>query len=792
MKSLRIALFIASSAVASLTACGGGGATAVVSPPVTLPVTTVPSNTPTLPSNTLPLVAPMVTLLNVYPKTGDTNIVKDVRPTISLAAPLGTVSDGTQLALSCKAGRIAFTATSALSPDFKIVTVTLVPKKASITIGDSCTVVGNIITTGTGGTTTTVVITSFTICAAPVATSMVLLAGTADSPGSKDGARLAATFHAPGPMTRDAQGNVYVADGCTGYYDSHALVRKISPSGEVTTVAGSNTGEPSFRTNRQDSRCWALTTHPDGNLYATDLFNYTIERISPSGVVTTIAGRRGEKGNTNGNGTSARFSGSNGIAADAQGNIFVSDTSDHTIRKIDLSGNVTTYAGQAGIIGSADGALLSARFEFPTAMKFDSNGKLYIADRVGLRVVANGTVTTVITFAELMRDICGVANVGVSDIDIFSDGRLAVAINNCSAVGIYKNNQLQTLLGLKGGGSERNDLDGTASTSRFFFPTGVAFTPNGELLIIDKYFHNIKSYSAVNDQVALYAGKRYELRAIDGGPGVGKLDNPFCLHASASGDVWFQQSGRIRKLDAAGTLTSFPALVAGVYGADCVVKTNNDGSFVVADSSNTKNLRLFNATGQFVQLLSTNFQRRTFTHQDAVSANGDIYFGDANGFVSKYANGVVGVVSTTKIGAGAADAIGVSKDGIVYASDGCSIYQLSPAGVPTLLNPLSSNGPCDYEDGSIASAKFLFINGLAVGNFGEIYVSDSGNSVIRRIYKGQVDIVAGTLWLDETSVGTGAGAIHGQRGIAFDASNNSLIILGTNSILRAQLPALPN
>jgi sugar lactone lactonase YvrE len=777
-------------------AAAGGGATAVVSPPVTLPVTTVPSNTPTLPSNTLPLVAPVVTLLNVYPKTGDTNIAKDVRPTISLAAPLGTVSDGTQLALSCKAGRVAFTATSALSPDFKIVTVTLVPKKASITIGDSCTVVGNIITTGTGGTTTTVVSTSFTIYAAPVATSLVLLAGTADSPGSKDGARLAATFHAPGRMTRDAQGNVYVADGCTGYYDSHALVRKISPSGEVTTVAGSNTKGPSFRDNYQDKRCWALTTHPDGNLYATDLFNYTIERISLSGLVTTIAGRRGEKGNTNGNGTSARFSGSHGIAADAQGNLFVSDTIDHTIRKIDPSGNVTTYAGQAGIVGSADGALLSARFEFPTAMKFDSNGKLFIADKVGIRVVANGTVTTVITFADLMRDICGVANVTVSDIDIFSDGRLAVAINNCSAVGIYKNNQLQTLLGLKGGGSERNDFDGTASTSRFFFPTGVAFTPNGELLITDIAFHNIKSYSAVNDQVALYAGKRYELIPIDGVLGIGRLSNPGCLHLASSGNVWFSQfkSGTgvvLRNLDVAGNLITLPQLILGVDGANCVIKTNTDGSFIAADLY-SKNLRLFSATGQFIQLLTSSFQQRINGQQTAVSANGDIYFGDANGFVSKYSNGVMSVVSTTKIGAGAADAIAISSNGIIYASDGCSIYQLSPAGVPTLLNPLSSNYPCDYEDGPIASAKFTFINGLAVGNSGEVYVSDSGNSVIRRIYKGQVDIVAGTLWLDETSVGTGAGAIHGQRGIAFDASNNSLIILGTNSILRAQLPALPN
>ena len=774
----------------------GGGATAVVSPPVALPVTTVPSNTPTLPSNTLPLVAPMVTLLNVYPKTGDTNIAKDVRPTISLAAPLGTVSDGTQLALSCKAGRVAFTATSALSPDFKIVTVTLVPKKASITIGDSCILVGNIITTGTGGTTTTVVSTSFTIYAAPVATSMVLLAGTADSPGSKDGARLAATFHAPGPMTRDAQGNVYVADGCTGYYDSHALVRKISPSGEVTTVAGSNTKGPSFRDNFQDKRCWALTTHPDGNLYATDSFNYTIERISPSGVVTTIAGRRGEKGNSNGNGTSARFSGSNGIAADAQGNIFVSDTSDHTIRKIDLSGNVTTYAGQAGVIGTSDGALLSARFNFPTAMKFDKNGKLYVADRGGIRVIDNGVASTIINFSSLMKDICGVGSIlSASDIDISNDGRVAVAISNCSAIGIYKNNQLQTLLGVVGGNGERNDFDGTASTSRYYYPSGVAFTPNGELLITDLAFHNIKSYSAVNDLVALYAGKRYELRAIDGALGIGRLSNPGCLHLASSGNVWFSQfkSGTgtvLRNLDVAGSLTTLPQLLSGVDGANCVVKTNIDGSFVAADLY-SKNLRLFSATGQFVQLLSANYDRNSFMHE-VVAGNGDIYFGDKGGFISKYSNGLISTFSTTKIGSGLATAIGISKTGVIYTSDGCSIYQLSSAGVPTKLNSPSLPYPCDYEDGPIASARFLFINGLAVGNSGEIYVSDSGNSVIRRIYKGQVDIVAGTLWLDETSVGTGAGAIHGQRGIAFDASNNSLIILGKNSILRAQLPALPN
>ena len=739
--------------------------------------------------------APTAELFETAPKAGDVDIPKDVRPSINLTVANATSSDGSKLVFTCNGRKIVFTSTSNRTfGNFSQMNVSLTPQKGSVAIGENCTLAGSVTTTGPGGTVSTAINTSFSIYAAPVANATTLLAGTADSPGSKDGARLAATFNTPGAMARDAQGNIYVTDGCTGDIKSHALIRKISPAGMVSTTGGSNAYGGSYYMNNFDGkRCWTLTTHPDGNLYTADWVNAIVERITPSGEITTIAGLRGSTGSTDGLGTAARFNRPFGIASDTQGNLFVSDINDHTIRKIDVAGNVTTYAGQAGVVGTADGAVQSARFNSPTSLKFDSNGKLYVSDRVGIRVIDNGIVTTAITFATMMRDMCSVgAILSTSDIDISSDGRLAITIANCSTVGVYKNNQLQTLLGAYSG--NRNDVDGTAAASRFFFPSGLAFSQTGELLISDNAFHNIKTYSANNNQVILYAGKRYPSVPTDGSLGVSKLTNPFCLHLSANGDIWFNGSNGtntvVRKLDTAGNVTSFPQLISGNSGANCVVKTNADGSFIAADLIISKSLRLFNAAGQFIQLLSSNYERFPSSQQNPVDANGSIYFGGPDGFISKYANGATTAFSTTKIGVGNASSLAISSTGQMYASDGCTIYQISSGGVPTALNTPALPWPCDYEDGPIAKARFSFIRGLAVGNSGEIYVADMGNSVIRRIYKGQVDTVAGTLWVDETSIGAGTGAIHGLRGIAHESSTNSLILLGNNAILRVQLPAL--
>jgi sugar lactone lactonase YvrE len=117
-----------------------------------------------------------------------------------------------------------------------------------------------------------------------------------------------------------------------------------------------------------------------GNLYVADAGNNTIRKVTAAGLVTTRAGLSGQIGSTDGIGTTARFNSPNGIAVDSATNIYVADTYNHTIRKITPTQVVTTLAGQAGTPGSADGIGKGARFDFPSSIAVDLAGNLYVAD----------------------------------------------------------------------------------------------------------------------------------------------------------------------------------------------------------------------------------------------------------------------------------------------------------------------------------------------------------------------------------------------------------------------------
>jgi DNA-binding beta-propeller fold protein YncE len=118
----------------------------------------------------------------------------------------------------------------------------------------------------------------------------------------------------------------------------------------------------------------------DGNVYVADQGNSTIRKITADGMVTTIAGAAGEPGSTNGIGVVARFSFPAAVAVDDAGNLYVADRSNSTIRKIDSSGNVSTLGGVAGTDGSVDGQSSDARFSFPTGLAVDPSGVVYVAD----------------------------------------------------------------------------------------------------------------------------------------------------------------------------------------------------------------------------------------------------------------------------------------------------------------------------------------------------------------------------------------------------------------------------
>src|SRR5258705_113385 len=123
-----------------------------------------------------------------------------------------------------------------------------------------------------------------------------------------------------------------------------------------------------------------VTVDSAGNVYVADTYNWTIRKVTPAGVVTTLAGRSGNYGSADGTGSGAQFR-PQGVAVDNAGNIYVADGGNGTIRKVTLEGNVTTLAGQAGSYGTADGTGNIARFNFPTGVGGGGAGKGYLGGR---------------------------------------------------------------------------------------------------------------------------------------------------------------------------------------------------------------------------------------------------------------------------------------------------------------------------------------------------------------------------------------------------------------------------
>src|SRR5205823_3909645 len=133
-----------------------------------------------------------------------------------------------------------------------------------------------------------------------------------------------------------------------------------------------------------------------GNVYVADTNNHTIRKVTPTGVVTTLAGTAGENGSVDGTGSAARFYDQVSVSVDSSGNVYVADTANHTIRKVTPTGVVTTLAGTAGETGSVDGTGSAARFYGQLGVSVDSSGNVYVAD-IGNHTIRKVTPTGVVT-----------------------------------------------------------------------------------------------------------------------------------------------------------------------------------------------------------------------------------------------------------------------------------------------------------------------------------------------------------------------------------------------------------
>ena len=225
--------------------------------------------------------------------------------------------------------------------------------------------------------------------------TVTTFAGTAGQTGSTDAVGAAARFNSPLGVAVDAAGNVYVADA------NNLTIRKILPDGTVTTLAGTaGTFGSADAVGAAASFGYpaGMAVDAAGNVYVADADNDTIRKILPDGTVTTLAGTARQAGSTDAAGAAARFSYPTGVAVDAAGNVYVADTLNYTIRKILPAGTVSTLAGTAGQIGSADAVGAAARFLVPGGVAVDNAGNVDVADSANgmiRRITPNGLVATI-------------------------------------------------------------------------------------------------------------------------------------------------------------------------------------------------------------------------------------------------------------------------------------------------------------------------------------------------------------------------------------------------------------
>jgi NHL repeat len=224
-------------------------------------------------------------------------------------------------------------------------------------------------------------------------------AGSAESPGNADGTD-AARFNYPNGVACDSAGYLYVAD------TNNHCIRKVTPAGVVTTLAGDINNPTDGHADGTGAAAQfyypsGVACDSAGNVYVADKNTNCIRKITPAGVVTTLAGNidTTTSGNADGTGIDARFAAPSGVACDSAGNVYVADTDNNCIRKITPAGVVTTLAGNINTTtsGNADGPGIDARFYGPSGVACDSVGNVYVADSYNhciRKVTPAGDVTT--------------------------------------------------------------------------------------------------------------------------------------------------------------------------------------------------------------------------------------------------------------------------------------------------------------------------------------------------------------------------------------------------------------
>ena len=515
--------------------------------------------------------------VNVGSGTAINGMFIPVAPVITtdLFLPIGNIGGGYSFALTATNGTAPFTwsVVSNSLPDGLILDGGTGLISGTPTSGGLTTLI--IRCTGADGLS---VDQTFTLIIATPYT-FTTLAGLAGYPGSSDGTGTVARFGYPSGVAVDRLGNLFVAD-----YNNYTI-RKVTPAGVVTTFAGSagNMGSADGTgSGAQFGPLQGVTVDSAGNLYVTDSGYNTIRQVTPAGVVTTIAGSAGNVGSTDGTGSAARFSWPISIAVDTNGNLFVADENNSTIRQLSLVGTnwvVTTIAGSAGVAGSADGVGGAARFNLPSGVAVDSAGNVFVADysnytiRQVSPVGTNWVVTTIAGSAGVGGSVDGIGSVArfnnPTRVAVDGAGNVFVTdysndtIRQLSPVGT---NWVVTTIG--GLAANAGSADGTGSAARFHNPHGLAVDGAGNLLVADA------SNNTIRKGVPPFATLHSFLNGSDGAsPIAGLVRGTDCNFYGTTSTGGASSNGVIFQITPNGAITNLwesdaPGLSSLIQGTD--------------------------------------------------------------------------------------------------------------------------------------------------------------------------------------------------------------------------------
>ena len=481
------------------------------------------------------------------------------------------------------------------------------------------------------------------------------------------------------------------------------------------------------------SRPESMAVDGAGNLYIADTANHRIRRVDSNGIITTIAGT-GERGYGGDGGTAvyAQLYTPRGVAVDGAGNLFIA--SNHRIRRVDANGDITRIVGTGKPVYSGDGGpAVKAQLYTPRSVAVDGAGNLYIADPWShhiRRVDANGTITT----------IAGMREPGYS-----GDG-------------------------------------GPAVEAQLALPFDVAADGAGNLYIADFFFPRIRRVDA-NGTITTIAGIGRSGYSGDGGPAIeARLYTPHGVAVDGAGNLYIAERGvhRIRRVDATGTITTFAG--TGENGRDSPVP-GDGGPAVEAHLSQPSDVAVDGAGNLYIADSGIHRIRRV----------------DANGTITTIAG--TGRAGFSGDGGPAVKAElytprGVAVDGVgnLYIADS-GIHRIRRVDANGTITTIAGTGRAGFSgDGGPAVKVQLYTpRGVAVDGVGNLYIADRVNHRIRRVdAAGIITTIAGTGRIGFSGDGGPAGGaqLFSPDGVAVDGAGNLFITDSGNRRIRKVIPPL--